>query len=64
MFKIINYILISTFILFTSLNAEIIKEVIIDGNKRISDETIKVYGDININQDYTENDVNQILNNL
>ena len=25
-------------------------------SKRISEETIKVYGDININQDYSEND--------
>ena len=46
------------------LQAEIIKKIEISGNKRVSNETIKVYGDININQDYSENDLNKILTNL
>ena len=46
----IKKFLISIIILsFTSLKAEIVKEVVIEGNKRVSDETIKVYGEIEIN---------------
>ena len=48
----------------TLLNAEIIKKVEIAGNKRVSNETVMIYGDININQNYTEKDINSVLNNL
>ena len=34
--------------------AEVVKRLNIEGNKRISEETIKVYGDIKLNQDYDE----------
>ena len=46
------------------LLAEIIKKVEISGNKRVSSETIKAYGDIEINKDYLEQDLNKILTNL
>ena len=64
MFKKICLIILFLFLSVSSLSAEIIKKIIIEGNKRISEETIKVYGDININQDYSENDINKILNSL
>ena len=38
--------------------------MVIEGNKRVSDETIKVYGEIEINKDFSENDINNVLNNL
>lgn len=59
-------ITITIFVVFFSgiLKAEIIKDIIIDGNKRVSEETIKVYGNFKLNQDISENQVNQILNNL
>ena len=44
--------------------AEVVKKINISGNSRVSDETIKIYGDIKINNDYTEKDLNKILNNL
>ncbi len=58
--------LILTFIFFMSsnLNAEVVTKIIVNGNKRISEETIKVYGGIELNKDLTENDLNQILNDL
>ena len=31
---------------FSILKAEIIKNIIINGNKRVSDETIKIYGEV------------------
>ena len=52
------------FIFFANIKAEIVNEVQIQGNKRISNETIKIYGDINVNKDYSKKDLNQILKNL
>ena len=46
------------------LQAEIIKKVEISGNKRVNGETIKIYGDIHLNKDYSEQDLNKILTNL
>ena len=62
--KSINKIVIFfiSFSLFFSLaHAEEIKEIKIFGNKRISEETIKIYGDINLNKDYSEKDLNDII---
>ena len=42
---------------FSFLNAEVIKDTIIKGNKRISDETILLYGDIKLGKDYSEADI-------
>lgn len=60
-----NLILI-IFILFNFnlAKAEVVKEIVINGNLRISDETIKVYGEIEINKDFTEKDINKVLTNL
>ena len=46
------------------LSAEIIKKIDISGNERISDETVKVYGEININQDVDNLKINEIIKNL
>ena len=46
------------------LQAEIVNSVQIVGNKRVSTETIKVYGDINLKKDYDAAGLNKILNNL
>ena len=52
-------------LLFTSnLNAEILKKVEIQGNSRISSETIKVYGEIELNKDYSNDDINSIIKKL
>ena len=49
---------------FSFLNAEVIKDTIIKGNKRISDETILLYGDIKLGKNYSEADINNIIKNL
>ena len=46
------------------LQAEVVKKIEISGNKRVSIETIQKYGDININKDYSEEELNTILTNL
>ena len=52
------------FLLITHLNAEIVSKISVKGNKRVSLETIKVYGDIEIGKDYSETDLNKVLNKL
>ena len=64
MFK--KIIKINVFLIFlnTFVFAEIINKVQITGNKRISNETIFVYGNIELNKDYTSIELNSILKNL
>jgi len=66
MIKNIYKILILLTFLFTGNNllADILKKVEITGNKRISDETIKVYGDIQLNKNYEDEDINQVIKKL
>ena len=53
------------FVLFSTSIAETVKEIEIVGNSRISDETIKVYGDINNDKsNYTKEDLDNILRNI
>ena len=52
------------FILTFPLKAENIESIIINGNKRVSDETIKIYGEIDKINKYSEKNSNKILKNL
>ena len=59
-------IIITLYLIFFTniLSAEIIKKIDIQGNERISDETIIVYGDISLNQNINNSDINNIIKNL
>ncbi len=58
-------LLIFIFLTFFSLaKAEIVKNIIIEGNKRVSDETIKVYGQIELNKNIEDKDLDRILKRL
>ena len=46
------------------LTAEIINKIEITGNERISDETVKVYGDVSVNQNVDNFKINEIIKNL
>ena len=62
--KFLSIILAVSFTVVSSL-AEIVNEIEISGNKRVSDETIKVYGEIKpIGSDFSNSDINDILKNL
>ena len=61
--KIIITLIIS-FFLFTNLLEEIANKIKITGNNRISNETINVYGGIEVGKNYSEIEINKILNNL
>ena len=62
----IRIVIILLTIIFTSttIKAETINKLIVNGNKRVSVETIRVYGEIEINKNISEVEINEILNNL
>ncbi len=64
MFPKILKIALAVFFLITHAKAEVVNKIIISGNNRVSDETVKVYGNVSINKNYLEDDLNEILKNL
>ena len=54
------------FFIFYTNNAysEVVNKVDVKGNERISLETIMVFGDISIGQDYEKSDVNLLIKKL
>jgi len=64
MIRILLKSLILYFSLTTMLFSQIINQIEITGNKRISEATIKVLGEIKIGNDYNENELNIIIKNL
>ena len=56
--------LLFLFLSFTALSADVIDEVSVLGNKRISKETIQVLGNIDKEKDFGNNEINEILKNL
>mgnify|MGYP001162393592 CR=1 FL=1 len=46
------------------LFAEVFNKIDISGNKRVSKETIQVYGKLQLNKNYSNQDIDQILKNL
>tara|TARA_B100000963_G_scaffold127798_1_gene111575 strand:+ start:2440 stop:4686 length:2247 start_codon:yes stop_codon:yes gene_type:complete len=61
----INLLLVVFTLVFTSfLKAEIIDKINIEGNQRISSETIKMFSGVSIKSDLSENDLNKILKQL
>ena len=58
-------LLIFSYLVFTShLKAEIIKKIDIQGNQRISSETILMFAAVSTNDNISENDLNKILKKL
>ena len=57
-------ILLLFLLIHSIVNAANIKEIIIEGNKRVSKETILMFSDININENIDEKKINEILINL
>tara|TARA_Y100000816_G_scaffold205120_1_gene151264 strand:- start:814 stop:3057 length:2244 start_codon:yes stop_codon:yes gene_type:complete len=57
-------IVILFFFLLTSVSSEIVKKFEISGNKRISDETIIIFSDINLNDEVTKSELDRVIKNL
>ena len=62
MFK--SFIILLTFLFLSNAYAEQVNKLVIEGNKRVSKETIKIYGEIEINKDISESELNKITTNL
>ena len=60
----LRYLTIIFLLISTSLSADIVKKIEIEGAERISKETIKVYGDIKLGEDYSDFNINKITKNL
>lgn len=60
----IFYVILFFFILITKANTEVVKEVKVINNDRITKETILVFSDIEVGKDYDANDLNKILKDL
>ena len=58
------FIFISLLLFCFSAKAASIKNIIINGNERISDETILMFADININEQIDNTKINQIIKDL
>ena len=63
-YKIILSFIFFTLFLSSWLRAEIIDKINIQGNERISTETIKMFSDVSIGDELSENDLNRILKKL
>ena len=59
--KIVLKTLLIFFLLFTSVHSEIVKTFKVDGNERIRKDTIKAFGNIQLNKDYSSDDVNELI---
>jgi outer membrane protein insertion porin family len=57
-------ILFIFFIKITFANAEIVKSISVNGNERITDQTVIIFSKINIGDDLMANDLNEIIKNL
>ena len=47
-----------------SANSEVVKEIKVNGNKRVSSETIKIFTEIELNKDLSQNELNKAIKKL
>ena len=52
------------FLLPNLVNADVLKKVEISGNERISSETIIVYGEVQKNKNYNQEDIDNLIKKL
>ena len=64
MVNLLSKIVLAIFLLITSVNAETLKKIEIDGNKRISDESIIIFSDLKTNQEISKSDLDTAIKNL
>ncbi len=62
--KLFFFLLFFEFLFMSIASSEIIKEIKINGNDRISDQTIQMFSQISINDDLKTSDINDILKRL
>jgi len=63
-FKLYLIILLTFFIFTSFVKAEIINKIDVEGNQRISSETIVMFSGVSLKEDLSENDLNIVLKQL
>ena len=63
-FKLYLIIFSTFFIFFSHIKAEIINKIDVEGNKRVSSETIIMFSGVSLKEDLSENDLNNVLKQL
>ena len=63
-YKITLFLILFTMMLSTWSKAETINQINIEGNKRISSESIMMFTGVSISDDLNESDLNEILKKL
>ncbi len=62
--KLFIKVIIIFFFLLTLVRAEILQKIEISGNKRISDQTIIIFSEIEINEEITKSKLNEVIKKL
>ncbi len=62
--KILFKSILITLFITISASSEIVKEIRVDGNQRVSSETIKIFTKVEINEDLNSNELNDVLKKL
>ena len=62
--KIFSLAILFNYFFLSFSYSEIVKEIRIDGNERITDEIISMFSDIEIGQDVKGSDINKVIKNL
>ena len=62
--KVLSYTILLNFLFLSLSHSEILKEIKINGNERITDEIISMFSDIELGQDVKNSDINNIIKNL
>ena len=63
-FKLIIISLIIIILSMNNLKAETVNKIIVEGNNRVSSETVVMFSGVSINDDLSENNLNQVLKQL
>ena len=63
-FKIIFILLCILILSINNLKAETVNQIIVEGNDRVSPETVIMFSGVSVNDDLSENNLNQVLKQL
>ena len=62
--KLLIKIFLLLFLVSNSSFSEVIKEIQVIGNERVSNETIKMFGSVSVNQNLEKNQLNDVLKRI
>ena len=63
-FKILILTILFNFLTLSNSNSDVLKQIVIEGNDRITDDIIVMFSNINLGQDLQAPEINEIIKNL